>query len=479
MKSRHNSLVLALGLLFLMGAFWPFCVLAATYHVSTAACASDENDGSSPACGAQGHGPWRDIDEALKRLSPGDTLFLEAGIYSQHWISLDKAGIAGSPITLAASVPHKAIIDGSGAPASACGLFIEKDAAHLVLDGLVVRNMPGNGIASDDTTKKHFQNITVKRCILEDNGLSGLELAAVQNFLVQDVTARNNDYYGIHVIGSKDGSLDSSHGRIERCVCDNHTGPEGHGLAINQGQHIIVSECQAAHNRIHGFDVSDWPKKGLLSSNISFLKNIARDNGKAGFAVNSDSSNVLYQRNAAWNNGASWASDKLAPGFWCYEGCRDVTWRNNTSVGNSNSGFHVEGAAGLYDGKPPSTTLTFVNNIAWDNGQEKWNETYGLFVEKAGWQLVLKNNNFGATAGGEARMVGLEMVGDEGRTFTQKELEAGRLPQGNMSRLPGFINQNAGDFRLLPDSPMRDAGAMADMKHCGKAPDIGAFELCP
>jgi len=452
--------------------------LARDYHVSTAACANDGNDGMSAVCGAKGHGPWRDIDQGLKRLAPGDTLYLAPGRYVQHWVSMDRSGAAGRPITLAASKPGTAVLDGEGAPDGACGLFIEKDAAHLVIDGLVVQNMPGNGIASDEETSQVFEDITIRRCTLRGNGLSGVELAAVQGFVVEDVHAVDNGYYGIHIIGSLDGLLASSQGEIRGCVCSGHTGPQGHGLAINQGQDIRVIRCKASHNRIHGFDVSDWPKRGLLSERVTFLDNLAVDNGKAGFAVNSDSSRVRFVRNLAWKNGAAWASDKLAPGFWCYEGCRDVAWINNTSVGNSNSGFHVEGAAGLYDGRSPATSLTFINNIGWNNGQAQWKETFGLWVSKAGWRLTLKNNNFGAQAPSDSLIVGLEMTGDRGQTFTAADLEAGRLPHENVSRNPGFRNPEGGDFSLRQSSPMLDAGAPAGQQHCGRAPDIGAFELC-
>lgn len=462
------------------------CILASSglaiardYHVSTAPCASDDNDGLTPDCGTDGHGPWRDIDSGLKRLSPGDTLYLAPGTYAQYWISLDKAGEEGRPITLAASTPGTAILDGAGAPDGSCGLFIEKQASHVVIDGLVVRNMPGNGIASDDETPQVFTNITVRRCTLLRNALSGLELAAVKRFLVEDVTAEGNGYYGIQIIGSKDGRLASSHGELRHCICDNHIGPEGHGLAINQGQDIRISGCSASHNSIHGFDVSDWPKKGILSARLELVGNRAVDNGKAGFAVNSDSSQVRFVRNLAWKNGAAWASDKIAPGFWCYEGCRDVAWINNTAVGNSNSGFLVEGAAGGYDGQPPATSLSFINNIAWENGQAQWQETYGLFVSKGGWRLTLKNNNFGANACSECRMVGLDMTGDHGRTYTAADLNAGRFPDNTMSKDPGFRNGSAGDFRLTPNSPMRDVGAKVELESCGDAPDIGAFELCP
>ena len=465
-------------LLALVSVLWPGLSPAENYYVSTDSCADNANSGLSPKCSGS-DGPWGEIQYGLDQLEPGDTLSLAPGVYKETWNSLEKAGEQGNPITLASLEPGKAVLDGAGASGGACGLFLEKGAAHLVIKGLVIQNMGGNGIASDEDAEQPFRDITVSGCLLKNNALSGMELAAVDGFLVEDSVFENNGYYGLNVTGSKDGSLSSANGNIKNCSFKNHVGPEGHGFAINQGHDIVVEECRAEHNRVHGFDVSDWPKRGQLSSRVLFRHNFSHDNGKAGFAVNSDSSHVTYLRNVAWGNGAAWAGAGLAPGFWCYEGCRDCTWQNNTAVDNSLSGFHVEDSAGVYDGKGPATALAFINNIGWDNGQAKWGETYGLLVSKAGWKLTLSNNDFGSPKGGSAKVVGLDMSGDKGQTFTAKEVEAGALGPGNISRDPDFRDQGGDDFSLAPDSPLLDMGAPAGEKHCGAAPDIGAFEHCP
>lgn len=485
MNTTHKRLITIRTLLFLVHLAMLLVLtapglqaLAAEYHVSTDACASDDNDGLAAKCGAGGKGPWQSIEHGLDQLAPGDILSLAPGVYEQYWVSVNIAGKDGRPITMAAEEPGTAILDGSKAPEGACGLFIEQGAGHLIFDGLVIRNMPESGMATDEEADQVFEDITIKRCEMRDNGYSGLELAATQGFIIEDSVFESNGYYGVNVIGSKDGSLSSSHGVVQRCEFNNHVGEQGHGFAINQGHDIVVRECLARHNRIHGFDLSDWPKQGALSSRVHFYENRSIDNGKGGFAVNSDSSQVDYIRNVAWNNGAHWAFDENAPGFWCYEGCRDVTWINNTSVGNSASGFHVEDRAGVYDGKSQTTSLTFINNIAWENGQAKWKEMYGLYVSKAGWQLTLKNNNFGAGKVG-AKVVGLDMVDDSGRELTAGDLNDGDLPMGNMSEDPEFTDEDGGDFTLSPDSPMIDAGADIEGRACGSALDLGAYEHCP
>lgn len=424
---------------------FPPLVLAADYHVAASACASDANTGLSATCAGTA-GPWKTLAHALKKLKPGDTLHLGAGVYPECGLSFAASGAKNAPIVLKADAPGKAILDGGGCAGKGNGILVDNGKGHFVFEGLVVRNMPGNGIATDENSAKPYEDITVRDCRLLKNGLSGLELAAVQGFVVQDVVAEGNGFYGLNIIGSKNGSLASGNGKVSRSRFADHTGREGHGLAINQGQKIEVRDCEATHNRVHGFDVSDWPKGGLVSSDVLFVNNRSHDNGKGGFAVNSDSSRVTYERNQAWNNGARWAGKELAPGFWCYEGCRDVVWKNNIAAGNSLAGFQVEDAAGEYDGRPATTNLTLSGNIAWDNGVAEWDEMWGLYVSKAGWKLTLANNNFGSSQGGAAKVVGLDMRDDKGRTFTAQDLNAGNLPGGNISRDPGFRNANKGDF---------------------------------
>ena len=54
-------------------------------------------------------------------------------------------------------------------------------------------------------------------------------------------------------------------------------------------------------------------------------------------------------------------------------------------------------------------------------------------------------------------------------------------------KTPGFVAPEKGDFRIKPDSPLLDAGLTIKevnvdrdglKRPCGKAHDIGAYELC-
>lgn len=55
--------------------------------------------------------PWKTLAHALRRLKPGDTLYLRGGIYHEK-VSLSRSGTAEAPITIASHPGELAILDG-------------------------------------------------------------------------------------------------------------------------------------------------------------------------------------------------------------------------------------------------------------------------------------------------------------------------------------------------------------------------------
>jgi hypothetical protein len=345
-----------------------------------------------------------------------------------------------------------------------------------VIEGLTIRNMPRSGITTDGRPPAVYRDITIRDCVLHDNGLSGMRLAAVDGFVVERVEAYGNDYYGLEIIGSDDGALSAANGRVQDSSFHDHTGKEGHGLAINQGHDIVVRDNVAYHNTIHGFDASDWPKRGALSHDLLFEGNRSYDNGAAGFSINSDSHHVTYRYNAAFHNGADWAGRGSSSGFLCYEGCWHVEWYHNVSLQNSDAGFYVEEELGAY-GTPDDSLLVFKNNIAYDNGRPEWDERPALVVEGRQWQLVATHNNWAGTPGRHGWVVAVSIAGNGGQIYTSDDVNRGAFQTGNISVDPLFVDLAAPDVHLEPGSPCIDAGVEVGLPYAGAAPDMGAFEF--
>jgi hypothetical protein len=327
--------------------------------------------------------------------------------------------------------------------------------------------MTWSGITTDGDTAQPYVDITIRNCILHDNHWSGIDLNAVDGFIVENVEAYQNGFYGLDIHSSENGKLSSANGLVRNSSFHDHTGKEGHGLAVNQGHDILIRDNVSYHNTVHGFDASDWPKGGDLSYNLTYERNFSYDNGMNGFAINSDSHHVVYRNNIAWRNGAQWARRGSASGFNCYEGCWSVEWYNNVSAENSDAGFWVTDQFASYS-TPVNNTLVYKNNIAYNN-------RYGaLVVEgKDTWQVFAEHNDWSAPPGQE------EVLAIHGRIYTVSELNSGAWQAGNLSIDPLFVDPAAHDFHLQSASPLVDAGIDIGLPFCGKAPDIGAFEICP
>jgi hypothetical protein len=449
------------------------------YYVAAAdPGAEDSNDGLAPEYEGGTTGPWRTIHRALSAMGPGDTVLVRAGTYYEAGLEFADSGRTDTPITLAAYEDEEVVIDGSQASGALSGILIKSGQGHLVIQGLIIQNMPDCGISTQEDSQALHQDLSILNCKLRNNGWSGLRLAAVDGFVVENVEAHSNGFYGLNIISSEDGGLSSANGVVRGSVFHDHIGPEGHGLAINQAHHITVVNCVAYHNLIHGFDISDWPKGEPVSHDIVFQGNSSYDNGVAGFSVNSDSHHVLYLGNAAYRNGADWAGRGSASGFWCYEGCWQVEWSNNLAAANSDAGFFVEDQAGTYAGYE-NTAVIYRNNISYLNGRDDWDERLGLRIIGSGWQVVSQNNNWAGVPGAEVYVVEIDMEEQPHLLLTAEQVNAGLFQSGERSIDPGFLDPAQEDWRLASDSPMIDAGLDLGYPFCGLAPDLGPHEYCP
>lgn len=438
------------------------------YVAANQAGASDDNNGLYPAYQGGADGPWLTIQYAADQMVAGDTTQVRAGTYFEAGVTFTNSGQAGAPITLASYPDEEVILDGSkNSREELPGIYIKPGQGHYVIQGLAVRKMSWSGIATDDDTSQPYADITIRDCTLYDNHWSGIDLSAVDGFLVENVNSFQNGYYGLDIISSKGGGHSSANGVVQNSSFHDHTGKEGHGLAINQGHDIVIRDNVAYHNTIHGFDASDWPKGSELTYNVTFERNFSYDNGVNGFAINSDSHHVLYHNNIAWRNGAEWAGHGSASGFNCYEGCWHVEWYNNVSAENSDAGFWVEDQFGSYS-TPGDNLLVYKNNIAYQN-------RYGALVVEGEntWNVVAEYNDWYPPPGEE------EIIAIQGKIFTVSDINNGAWQVGNISIDPMFVDPAAHDFHLQPASPLLDRGMDIGLPFCGKAPDMGAYEICP
>ena len=157
--------------------------------------ASDDNNGLYPTYQDGQDGPWLTIQHAANTMTAGSTTYVRTGNYHESGIIFAHSGAPGAPITLANYESEEVIIDGSKAKDDYPGIAIVEGRSHYVIQGFTVRNMPWSGIATDESTTEPYRDITIRNCVLHDNGWSGIDLAAVDGFVVENVEA----VYGVMV----------------------------------------------------------------------------------------------------------------------------------------------------------------------------------------------------------------------------------------------------------------------------------------
>src|SRR5438046_10472779 len=64
----------------------------------------DTNDGSKAK-------PWKTVQQSVRRLKPGDTLYLRGGVFHEK-VYLTRSGTADAPIVIASYPGELAVIDG-------------------------------------------------------------------------------------------------------------------------------------------------------------------------------------------------------------------------------------------------------------------------------------------------------------------------------------------------------------------------------
>lgn len=106
--------------------------------------------GGSDSAAGTAAAPWATLAHAVSTLVPGDTLYLQDGVFTEP-LTLAVSGTAEAPILVAGDpAGGTATIDGAGLALEEDGLVSVVGASHVTLCSLTVRNSPGHGVSIQD-----------------------------------------------------------------------------------------------------------------------------------------------------------------------------------------------------------------------------------------------------------------------------------------------------------------------------------------
>ncbi|MCI9844822.1 InlB B-repeat-containing protein [Flavobacterium pectinovorum] len=375
------------------------------------------------------------IQNAIKIVTPGQTIFMRGGIYSiasTIFITRENSGIAGKLKRIEAYADETPILDFSSQREINENKGIVLDGFYWYFKGITIRKAGDNGILLSGNSN------TIDNCIFEKNRDSGLQISryyAAYNSISQ--WPSNNLILNCESFDNKDSLAENADGFAAKLTC---------------GQGNIFRGCISHNNSDDGWDLYTKKKTGPIGA-ILFENCVAYNNGtltngsttvtgdKNGFKLGGEGIpvNHILRRCIAFGNGQHGFTDNNNLGA--------IEMTNNTSYNNKSNGF------GFREGGKHQ----FRNNISYKSFKDK---NFGKDVENSNvWWIK------GSTNG---RTPALVISDDDFVSLT----------------VPAVLKNedgspNLGDFLALKsNSDFIDAGVQTTgIEFNGTAPDLGAREL--
>lgn len=270
----------------------------ATLHVAI--------DGSPANDGRSRERALDSLQAAVDRAGPGDVVWIHDGVY-REWVTIRTSGTADAPITISAAPGACVTFEGDrrGAGSGSRDAQITFDyVRHVVLQNVAVRAARSEGIL---VLESHA--VLLDRLHLYDNYYSGMTTIGGSGNVYRRIVAHHN--------------------------MDDADGGDSDGISISSGVGHSVEQAIAFANSDDGVDT--W-----LSVDTRLDRVLAFDNGRVegdGNGIKAGGRNArvdtLVQRSVAFANRASGFVDNTG---------RGVTFERNTAFANGKAGFAVEGA---------------------------------------------------------------------------------------------------------------------------------------
>ncbi|MET9652199.1 right-handed parallel beta-helix repeat-containing protein [Streptomyces sp. NPDC006460] len=304
---------------------------------------SDANDGTSP------ESPFRTIQAAADRTTPGSTVYIMDGVYGdtspQGVVTASRSGEPGAPITYRPYPGHHPVLK----PVSGWDGFTVMGASYITVEGLEIKgnsdnitleqaqreSSPTNAAMStnclivrpDDENSRNSHHITMRNNHTHKCPGAGIAAMFGDHFTIENNLVHSNSWYaswgnsGISILAPVDVDNETGYKNFIRnnVTYDNENKIEWWECdCISDGNGIIVDST------LHAQEENGEPYRGrtLVANNISY------NNGGTGIHAYS-SSHVDIVNNTAYLNSRSTEINNPNIGAWASE---DVRVLNNISV---------------------------------------------------------------------------------------------------------------------------------------------------
>jgi hypothetical protein len=430
--------------------------IACTHYV--ALDGDDDNPGTQ-------ENPWTTLQHAADVAQPGDVVCLREGVYHQY-TELTRSGAPRQPITYAATPGETVWLDGQGTGWK-YGLDLgDPGVSYITIAGLNMRHwQDGSGDGGCIISWSDSDYVTIRDAELHHCGHGGISFYENSDYItVENVTIHDNT-----LVGMDCGNGPCRHWVLRRVrAIDNGLGDSdtaADGIAIEDGDDILVEDCEASGNSGDGFD--------FKSSGTTLRRVVAIGNGRDNIK--------LWGQRSSLINGLS--ADAGLVGL-VLSGGGSYTVTHSLIASRRSYGYLAESGADNDDATP----VALYNTIFYNDDPEMGGT---IVAFSAGVRLRADHNLYYNPYREEDVICAYFLGSEDDACFTHAQINDGtwfaRTGQGAHSAYgdPLFAGASAKNFHLSADSPAIDMGTSAwscpgdlegHTRPVGSAPDLGPYE---
>jgi hypothetical protein len=459
-------------------------------------------NGDDDAAGSRDE-PWATLQHAADSASPGDTVFVGAGVYAQR-LSISTSGAPGEPIVFRNAPGEHPVLDGSSLEVTQefspmisidgaryveirgfeirghqtdlsghnpVGILVTGASDHVSLVGNVVHDMGTafqgrvGGDAFGIAVYGNLATHPIDDVVIRNNELYNLSLGSsealvvngnVTGFLIEDNVVHDTNNIGIVAIGyegtAPDPSVDVARSGTIRgntvYNVDSYGNPaygtdrSANGIYVDGGRDVLV-EGNIVHDVNIGMEFAS-EHHGRSTSFVTARNNVVYDATTIGIAIGG------YDRRRGFTEGCvivnNTVYDTNGVGLLVQFDTRDNIIQNNIIVAGPTAEF-------VENPYTENTDNVLDHNLYWSSDSS----------DRGVWQW--KGRDFG----------------DFGRWHARSGVD-----RHSIFKDPGFVDPEAHDFRLTGGSPAVDAGTFVaaggtvdlagEPRQQAAATDLGAFE---